>query len=387
MKTGVGVLAFTCIFAVANAQLHAGDWPQFGRSPNFQSFNDVGNDGGHSEWTYNVHDRVVGSPAVGGGKVFVGSDDTKLYCFNQTTGELLWLFATNGAVRSSPALAFDGSVVFGSYDSNVYRVSGDGKLLWNTTIGGQVYSPATIAKDGSVLIGSGIGALYRLAFETGDVIWKFNTFLPYPMNSGPAIGDQYPDIVVVRSYDQNVYGVNFTSGEMLWRVNTNGGGGSSATIVGEMAYIGSWDRNLYAIKVNKGEVVWKFNTQGEIESHPAYHDGIVYVSAEESITVFALNATNGKVLWTYSNSTEEFNGSPSLSRNFVYVGANDHNMHVLDRKTGALKFKFPTCANVFASAAIADNGMVYFACNTATLSSENDQNLGEVYAINPSLHI
>lgn len=115
-----------------------------------------------------------------------------------------------------------------------------------------------------MLIGSGIGALYRLAFETGDVIWKFNTFLPYPMNSGPAIGDQYPDIVVVRSYDQNVYGVNFTSGEMLWRVNTNGGGGSSATIVGEMAYIGSWDRNLYAIKVNKGEVVWKFNTQGEV---------------------------------------------------------------------------------------------------------------------------
>jgi hypothetical protein len=32
----------------------------------------------------------------------------------------------------------------------------------------------------------------------------------------------------------------------------------------------------------------------------------------------------------------------------------------LDRFTGKLKFKFETCANVFASAAIADNGMVFF---------------------------
>ena len=31
----------------------------------------------------------------------------------------------------------------------------------------------------------------------------------------------------------------------------------------------------------------------QIESHPAYQDGIVYVSAEESITVYALNATTG----------------------------------------------------------------------------------------------
>eukprot|EP00043_Microstomoeca_roanoka_P025736 m.9707 g.9707 ORF g.9707 m.9707 type:complete len:402 (-) comp5799_c0_seq1:1466-2671(-) len=387
MTAALLLMAATALLTV-NAQLHAGDWPQFGRSPTFNSYNGVGNNGGHAEWSYNVGDRVVASPAVGGGKLFVGSDDSYLYCFNQTTGQLLWRFKTDNIVRSSPALAQDGSVVFGSYDSNVYRVSGDGQLIWKTAIGGQVYSPATIAQDGSVLIGSGNGKLYRLNFTSGSPIWIFDTYLNYEMNSGPAIGSDYPDIVVVRSYDEHAYGVNFTSGAMLWKVNTNGGGGSSACIVHDVAYVGSWDRNLYAIQITTGKVLWTFNTNGEIESHAAYQDGIVYVSAEESITVFALNATTGAVIWKYNNSTEEFNGSPSLSRDLVFVGANDHNMHVLDRFTGELKYKFPTCANVFSSAAIADNGMVYFSCNTATLDANSDsQNLGEVYAMNPALHL
>ena len=86
-----------------------------------------------------VHNnRVVASPAVGGGKVFVGSDDSKLYCFDQNSGKVLWTFKTGAAVRSSPALAADGSVVFGSYDGSAYRVSGTGKQIWKTSIGGQV---------------------------------------------------------------------------------------------------------------------------------------------------------------------------------------------------------------------------------------------------------
>lgn len=72
------------------------------------------------------------------------------------------------------------------------------------------------------------------------------------------------------------------------------------------------------------------------------------------------------MVWKYQNSTQEFNGSPSISNNLLYVGANDNNMHVLNWQTGKLYFKFPTCAKVFSSAAIADDGMIYFGCDTDT---------------------
>lgn len=82
-------LALVSLFAAglplqAQAQLHSGDWPQFGRSPNFQSYNGVGDDGGHSEWEFDAGDRVVGSPAVAAGRIWVGSDNGNMYCFNQT---------------------------------------------------------------------------------------------------------------------------------------------------------------------------------------------------------------------------------------------------------------------------------------------------------------
>ena len=70
--------------ACVRAQLHAGDWPQFGRNTAFLSYNGVGNDGGHEEWVFDAGDRVVGSPAVAAGRVWVGSDNGNMYCFNQT---------------------------------------------------------------------------------------------------------------------------------------------------------------------------------------------------------------------------------------------------------------------------------------------------------------
>jgi len=62
-------------------------------------------------------------------------------------------------------------------------------------------------------------------------------------------------------------------------------------------------------------------------------------------------------------------------------------MYALDRMTGKFKFKILTCANVFSSAAIADNGMAYFTCNSGTALETEDEALGVVYAVNPGLHM
>lgn len=79
---------------------------------------------------------MVASAAVAGGRVYVGSDNGFMYCLNQTTGGIIWAFQTGlcvfmvifgvcdgvSIVRSSPAVFADLSVVFGSYDTYIYRV-------------------------------------------------------------------------------------------------------------------------------------------------------------------------------------------------------------------------------------------------------------------------
>ncbi len=189
-------------------------------------------------------------------------------------------------------------------------------------------------------------------------------------------------------------------------------------------FIGSWSEHAFAFNATTGAQIWSFDTQGEVESHGAWVDGTVYFSAEESRTLFAINARTAQPLWQWSGSSQELNGSPTLTPTLVFVGSNDHSMHCLRRSDGKHLFAVQAAANVFASAAVADDGWVFFADNTATLDDIRAQNsdmmvaaercagdadcalagaravwsrsldaergsgrLGNVYAINPSLHL
>jgi hypothetical protein len=70
-------------------------------------------------WEYTTGSLVLSSPAVTDGKVYVGSEDHKMYCLNAVTGVKIWEYTTGDAVRSSPAVV-NGKVYIGSYQGKVY---------------------------------------------------------------------------------------------------------------------------------------------------------------------------------------------------------------------------------------------------------------------------
>ena len=88
-------------------------------------------------------------------------------------------------------------------------------------------------------------------------------------------------------------------------------------------------------------------------------------------------------MWRYRGAAKELNGSPSVSKDLVFVGSNDRFLHAVHKRTGKLAFKFKTCANVFSSAAIDDEGWVYIACNSET-GPTTAPGVGAVYAFNPA---
>jgi len=83
--------------------------------------------------------------------------------------------------------------------------------------------------------------------------------------------------------------------------------------------------------------------------------------------VFAVDAAKGTQLWSWDGASQELNGSPTLTPDLLFVGSNDHSLHCLRRSDGAHLFAVQADANVFASAAVADDGWVFFADNSATL--------------------
>jgi outer membrane protein assembly factor BamB len=77
------------------------------------------NSAGKAVWTFATKARVESSPAIAGGRVFVGSNDGRFYVLNLTTGAKLWEFNAGGPLSASPAIA-RGRIVIGSQDGHLY---------------------------------------------------------------------------------------------------------------------------------------------------------------------------------------------------------------------------------------------------------------------------
>jgi eukaryotic-like serine/threonine-protein kinase len=95
---------------------------------------------GTEMWSYpteDPEDRVISSPAVVAGVVYVGYPEGCLYALNASTGSKIWDYTTkdvgNGRViQSSPAVV-DGVVYFGSLDHNVYALRASTAKRYGTT--------------------------------------------------------------------------------------------------------------------------------------------------------------------------------------------------------------------------------------------------------------
>jgi hypothetical protein len=74
---------------------------------------------GKALWTFTTRARVESSPAIAGGRVFVGSNDGRFYALNLTTGARVWEFTAGAALSASPAIA-NGRIVIGSQDGRLY---------------------------------------------------------------------------------------------------------------------------------------------------------------------------------------------------------------------------------------------------------------------------
>jgi outer membrane protein assembly factor BamB len=74
---------------------------------------------GKSAWTFATRARVESSPAIAGGRVFVGSNDGRFYVLNLTDGAKLWEFDTGAPLSASPAIA-NGRIIIGSQDGRLY---------------------------------------------------------------------------------------------------------------------------------------------------------------------------------------------------------------------------------------------------------------------------
>jgi len=269
-------------------------------------------------WNYTTGAALsFSSPAVADGKVYVGSNDMKVYCLDALTGAHIWNYTTGGWVMSSPAVA-DGKVYVGSNDMKVYCLDAlTGAHIWNYTTGRSVYSSPAVAYD-KVFIRSSNGKVYCLDALTGAHIWNYTT--DGSVHSSPAVVDNR---VYIGSYDGKVYCLDASTGAHIWNYTTSSCIHSSPAVAYGKVFIGSYDSKVYCLDASTGAHIWNYTTtMGQwVHSSPAVADGKVYIGSLDG-KVYCLDVSTGTNIWDYQTGAG-VDSSPAVADGVVFVGSND----------------------------------------------------------------
>lgn len=130
---------------------------------------------GAKYWNVTVGEVYSSSPSIHNWAVYIGTEDSMLYCINLTDGAELWSAELRGKIRSTPCIYEDNGAAkifftsciyqgFTGIDGELYCYSSEGEQLWNRTIGPSVSSP--VARQGLVFFGTSNGlACYTLSGE------------------------------------------------------------------------------------------------------------------------------------------------------------------------------------------------------------------------------
>ena len=330
-------------------------------------------------WRVATEGPIRSSPAVTEALVLAGSGDGNLYAIDRKTGRIAWRFTADAAVNSSPAVG-DGTVYFASLGGTVYAVAlSDGRLRWKTASGRPLapawagasgidyYVSSPVLTDELVIIGAPDGVLYALGRSDGSVKWRGRT--EGRIHSSPAIRN---GTAVVGSFDGSVYAFDLQSGARRWRFDTEGRGLesesvgydrrsiiSSPAVTDSAVYIGSRDGHFYAIDMATGKLRWRVaHDDGSWSiSSPAVADAVVYDASSDARFVHALSAATGEVRWKI-NTPGSVWSSPAVAGGSLFIGDNSGVLHSIDRTTGTERWSFKAGGGIMSSPAVA-GGVVY----------------------------
>jgi eukaryotic-like serine/threonine-protein kinase len=320
------------------------------------------------KWRFHTKAKIISSPAVAGGVVYVGSGDGNVYAVRASDGSLVWKFATKGPVNSSPAVV-DGAVFVSSLDGDIYALGrDDGRLRWQFKTGGErrftapgihglmprtemmadpfdVFLSSPTVENGVVYVGSGDHDVYALDARSGELRWKFQT--GDVVHASPAVAG---GIVYVGSWDRYFYALDAHSGALRWKFETGDdrdiynqiGIAGSAAVADGSVYFGCRDSKFYALDARTGQLRWKHDEHGSwVISSPAVYDGSVYFATSDGRKFFGLDAATGRERFSVPFGVFSFS-SPSIAAGTAYFGTFGGGLYAVDIRTGKLAAQFQT---------------------------------------------
>jgi cobaltochelatase CobN len=334
------------------------------------------------------------TPAVEGGRIFIGSLTGDIFCVDAGTGETVWNKTIEPdpqwwGVASSPLIQ-DGVIYVMSFSNGtLHALDLDGEERWNLSTGEVSPYLSAAASEGRLYLPGGDPALYCLDAATGELLWKKD--LPSQITATPTLGDR---AVFIATRD-SIFALDAENGDQIWSAGINGSISSPALSFGRL-YVGSDDKpqgHISCFDAANGSLIWRAESSGPVKSSPLVMDGLVYfgTSCDEG-TIYALHVGNGSLAWSYSIGAFIMS-SASASDGVVYIGADDGRLYAFGSQPRGLLWNGEVALDEQSLNLTASSGRVYqvnagtalgalaLACREANLSISLNDSLYDLYGL------
>lgn len=276
---------------------------------------------GKEIWRYQGGRMFKSSACYHEGRIFIGNVDDHLHCVDADTGKGIWRW-NSGQDLDSSACIYDGRLYIGGEAGYVTcMVPASGKIIWRRFLGGLEggggsggveSSPAVV--DGRVYASNYSGVLYCMDALTGKDLWRARTYDDTDVSPVVAKGRVWTAAQEKAPY---VYSFDAVTGKRHWRFRNNVGWWSTPALVGDRLFIGG-DFRLYCLHAFSGAPLWAYKTGAAVWSSPAVVDGkVIFGSYDRHL--YLLDARDGSLLWR-----EKLDGrilsSPCVVAGHVYIG-------------------------------------------------------------------
>jgi outer membrane protein assembly factor BamB len=309
-------------------------------------------------WNTTVR-QCDGSPCIDGNFVYVGecigpygepTPFARAMALNRTNGEVIWDFVepNNNTWVGSPLINGEYVYYTTSYDTSYTTGSGvyalnktNGHVLWRQDIGNIVGS---VAYDSDMIFISAYNPLGQYAFNatTGDQIWHQDYGASW--DTSPVI---YDGMIIQVEFNTtkglwSTYVLNETNGDLIREFEGKGSTGTPLVHDGKV-FIPSNDWTIWAFDLATGTKLWQSvplhngTLQNFMYCSPASAGGAIYCQALNG-TFYAVNETDGGVLWSYNlglgNPDNYGFGSPSIGDGCVFI-TNDAGLYAFNIGPGS----------------------------------------------------
>lgn len=300
--------------------------------------------------------RYIFTPAIHQDSVYAAGSRGTLVRLDAKSGKVVWRVDTRAPLSGGVGVGA-GMVMVGTAKGVVLAYDLEGKALWNSTVSSEVLS-APQASGNLVVVRSGDSRIFGLNAQDGTRKWEYQTTVPpLTLRSNPGVVI-VGNLVIAGMAAGKLVVLNLENGGVVWETVVSAPRGDNelervSDIAGAPLLLP--DR-VCAVTFQGRAACYETEKGGQIWGRPASSVGqlaadsrSVYVS-EDAGAVLALDRNTGTSFWRQDKLSNRSLSSPVVYREFVVVGDFEGQVHVLSAEDGAFAARIATDGGRIAAA-------------------------------------